>query len=286
VAAKQFDKDNNIIHGFVNTKAANPATTFTPLGGETEKQKLEMLSRGGVITPTNAYTAAPAAADISTIVKPDTMADIASRERLAQLGRAQSESHFQQGQNTPQYMETDSGIIALPKRLGAGQPITAMPVLGVGGQPIAGKQDSNVKKELMSIAQQRAAISGALADVEKNPDAFSFGRGLAGKMPFGETLAGRGETDAQTQSRAYVFNNVSKIINERAGAAQSAQELARLNSFLPADTDSPKQIVNKLKSFEKYLVDSESAVRGMKPINNMSPTKANAAKIVNFGDLK
>ena len=83
VAAKQFDKDNNIIHGFVNTKAANPATTFTPLGGETEKQKLEMLNRGGVITPTNAYTAAPAGADISTIVKPDTTADIQSREKIA-----------------------------------------------------------------------------------------------------------------------------------------------------------------------------------------------------------
>lgn len=164
-------------------------------------------------------------------------------------------------QNAPQYMETEQGIVALPKKLAKGQLPTATQVTGADGSPVGGKMDAGVKKELLSINQQRASIQGALKDVQENPDAFSFGRGVAGKMPFGETLAGRMETDEQTQARSYLFNNVSKVINERAGAAQSAQELARLNSFLPADTDSAKQIENKLKAFDAYLTDIETGTR-------------------------
>jgi hypothetical protein len=50
---------------------------------------------------------------------------------------------------------------------------------------------------------------------------------------------------------------VSRVINERAGAAQSAQEMQRLRSFLPADTDNDIQITNKLKGFQSYLADLE-----------------------------
>jgi hypothetical protein len=117
---------------------------------------------------------------------------------------------------------------------------------------------SEIRKELTSIDQQRSVIDGALKAVKDTPNAFSFARGaVAGVLPYGESLAGRTETPEQTQARAYVFNNVSRVINERAGAAQSAQEMQRLRSFLPADTDNAEQITNKLKGFQTYLQDLE-----------------------------
>ena len=117
---------------------------------------------------------------------------------------------------------------------------------------------SETRKELTSIDQQRSVIDGALKAVKDTPNAFSFVRGaVAGVLPYGESLAGRTETPEQTQARAYVFNNVSRVINERAGAAQSAQEMQRLRSFLPADTDNAEQITNKLKGFQTYLQDLE-----------------------------
>lgn len=117
---------------------------------------------------------------------------------------------------------------------------------------------SETRKELTSIDQQRSIIEGALKAVKETPGAFSFARGAAAAaLPFGESIVGRTETPEQTQARAYVFNNVSRVINERAGAAQSAQEMQRLRSFLPADTDNAEQIANKLKGFQTYLQDLE-----------------------------
>lgn len=142
------------------------------------------------------------------------------------------------------------------------------PVQGFSPKPAA--PNAAQQKELMSINQQRSIVNGALNAVTSTPGAFTFKRGVAGKLPFGETLAGRTETPQETQARAYVFNNVSRVINERAGAAQSAQELARLNSFLPADTDGPEQIKNKLNGFITYLNDIESGTRG-------KPTQAGGA---------
>lgn len=133
-------------------------------------------------------------------------------------------------------------------------------VQGYGPKPAA--PSASLQKELMSIGQQRSILNGALTAVQNTPSAFSFKRGLGGKLPFGESVAGRMETPDETQARSYVFNNVSRIINERAGAAQSAQEIARLNTFLPADTDGAEQIKNKLNGFNQYLNDLESGTKG------------------------
>lgn len=134
------------------------------------------------------------------------------------------------------------------------------PVQGYGPKPQA--PNAAQQKELMSINQQRSILNGALQSVDSTPSAFSFKRGVGGKMPFGESIAGRMETPEETQARSYVFNNVSRVINERAGAAQSAQELARLNTFLPADTDNAQQIKNKINGFNQYLNDLEAGTKG------------------------
>jgi hypothetical protein len=154
-----------------------------------------------------------------------------------------------------QVVETANGPMIVNTRTGQAQPIMA------GGQPLAPKLTSEQSKDITAINQQRSTIDGAIADVKANKTAFSFGRGLAQNVPYGESLAGRLETPAETETRAYVFNNVSSVIKERAGAAQSAQELQRLNSFLPATTDNADQIISKLNGFKKYLNDYEKGTR-------------------------
>lgn len=117
---------------------------------------------------------------------------------------------------------------------------------------------SETRKELTSIDKQRSIIEGGLNAVKNNPSAFGFVRGaVASALPYGESLMGRIETPEQTQARAYVYNVVSGVIHERAGTAQSAHEMKRLRSFLPADTDNAEQITNKLKGFQEYLQDLE-----------------------------
>jgi hypothetical protein len=168
---------------------------------------------------------------------------------------------------------------------------TATPLM-IDGQKIPPKLSSEQSKDITAINQQRATINGAIADVKANPTAFSFGRGLAQNAPYGESIAGRFEKPENTQARAYVFNNVSAVIKERAGTAQTAGELTRLNAFLPATTDNADQIIAKLEGFNQYLNDQEKGTRvptSKKPdapkLNSFA-SEADAQKAFSAGTLK
>ena len=155
-----------------------------------------------------------------------------------------------------QIYESSEGPLLVNTKAG-----TATQLMGADGKPLSPKLSSEQSKDITAINQQRATIEGAIADVTKNKSAFSFGRGIAQNVPYGESIAGRFEKPEDTQARAYVFNNVSAVIKERAGTAQSAQELSRLNSFLPATTDNADQIISKLNGFKQYLNDFEKGTR-------------------------
>ena len=155
----------------------------------------------------------------------------------------------------------------------------ATPINSAGGEPLPQKMTEAQRKEILSINQQNSVIDGALRLVEATPSAFSFRRGAMTKAgEVGETVAGRFDSPQETEARSAVFNIVSKVINERAGAAQSAQELARLRSFLPADMDNAEQIKNKLTGFKKYLADLETGSR-------QSPNVASAPGRQTFADM-
>jgi hypothetical protein len=163
-------------------------------------------------------------------------------------------------------VETGEGPMLVPKRGGAARPLT-----DASGKPLPPKLTDSQKKDINSVDQQREIIAGAIADVKANPTAFSLARGtatLSGTIP--ESIASRFDSDAERQSRAYVFNIVSKVINERAGAAQSKQELSRLRSFLPAETDNSDQVVSKLQAFDNYLRELR--------VGASKPAKASAQK--------
>jgi hypothetical protein len=169
---------------------------------------------------------------------------------------------------------------------------TATPLLGADGKPLSPKLNAEQSKEITSINQQKSVIGNALELVQQNPKAFSFARGAVVALPFGETLAGRTETAPETEARSAVFNIVSKVINERAGAAQSVQELKRLNAFLPSELDNAKKIQDKLKGFNNYLEELEKGVRApttkpfMPTSTNVFASEADAQKAFNEGKLK
>ena len=127
------------------------------------------------------------------------------------------------------------------------------------------KPTEKMKNDITSIQQQRGAISGALGAVQQRPGAFGVSPiNLAEQFggPIGAALAGWARNPQDTQARSFVLNNVSTIINERAGAAQSVQELARLRGFLPNETDSPEKVTAKFNAFLDYLDEREAATRG------------------------
>jgi hypothetical protein len=224
-----------------------------------------------------AGTKKPIQIDTGTAIEfrdPDDMSKVLQRIPKSQMPTA------------GQVVETANGPMIVNTRTGDAQPIMA------GGQAIPPKLSSEQSKDITAVNQQRATINGAIADVKANKSAFSFGRGLAQNVPYGESIAGRLETPAETETRAYVFNNVSSVIKERAGAAQSAQELQRLNAFLPATTDNADQIISKLNGFNKYLNDYEKGTRVSTvskpdaPKANSFSSEADVQKAISSGTLK
>jgi hypothetical protein len=136
------------------------------------------------------------------------------------------------------------------------------------------------EKELTKISKASNAINQALITLDTAPEnAFSFGRGFAtlgGEM--GESLASRKDTPEARNARYAVFNNVSNIIKERAGTAQSKSEKETLMKFLPNQFDSEPVIRSKLQEYQNYLEGQEQAVR-----NPNAPLKSASAAPASIG---
>lgn len=232
----------------LSTKEQLPKLQTNNIGGATVTQQFDPVSGRQL-----------GQSAIQNTQSPDNAASVAATMRGQNMtdARAREGNNIQREAARTQVVETPEGVMLIDKGTGQARPATA------GGRPLAGKPSAATEKELVGIRQQNAIIDGAIRAVDATPKAFSLGRGMAtmaGAVP--ESIAGRMDSDAERQARSYVFNNVSKVINERAGAAQSAQELARLRSFLPAETDNAAQIKSKLQAFKTYLGDMEQGTKG------------------------
>ena len=182
-----------------------------------------------------------------------------------------------------QYADTPNGPMIIDTRTAQGRPVM------VNGQPLPPKLSAEQSKDITSINQQRATIEGALQAVAANPTAFSFARGASQNLPYGESLAGKLDKPENAAARAYVYNNVSAVIKERAGQAVNAKEMQRIDSFMPAVTDNATQIKNKLDGFKTYLKDLEAGTR-MNPNvpmqgNMQAPSAGQGPKVVDFNSL-
>jgi hypothetical protein len=132
---------------------------------------------------------------------------------------------------------------------------------------VTGKPTTQMQNDLLGIRQQRGAIAGAVRAATANPKAFGFGQGAAEQFggELGAAMANWVREPQNSAARAFVLNNVSAIINERAGSAQSKQELDRLRGFLPSETDDVQKLGAKFNAFLDYLDEKEAATRGYSP---------------------
>jgi len=140
----------------------------------------------------------------------------------------------------------------------------AVPVFGAPAsvttqQVTKPKLTTSQENDMGSIRAQRATIQGAIDAVNKLPGAFGITKGLESKIPM---VSGKVLGPEAVTARSLVLNNVSSIITERAGAAQSAQELKRIEGFLPTTTDDAPTILAKLKAFNAYLDERENGIKG------------------------
>ena len=222
--------------------------------------KVQMVDNNGTITPWNTNTMAGPVGALSgaqPVTKVATPGEVLTDTRTRSEGAANRGVTIR-GQNMAdaragQTYDAERGLV-VDTRSGTAKPVMA------GGAPLGGKLSESAKKELQAIDAQANTIDKALESVKAAPKAFGMARGLAtmaGTVP--EALANSASSDANIQARSFVYNVVSKVINERAGAAQSAQELARLRAFLPAEVDDAEVIKSKLQGFKKYLAEQRKA---------------------------
>jgi hypothetical protein len=236
-----------------------------------DKPKLNFTNAGGRAgVGQDPFTGAEVSPGVPMTQSPDNKASTAvswANYNLAKQREAREAASEKRGPGGT--VDTERGIVIDPRSA------TARAVT-LDGKPLGQKPSASARKEVEEIDAQLASIAGAKSAAKETPSAFGFWRGVATRMGANaEALVGATDSEAETIARSYVFNNVSKIINERAGAAQSVQELARLRSFLPAESDRPDKIVQKLEAFERYLRDR----RGGYGAVTAAPASANVGTI-------
>jgi hypothetical protein len=202
-------------------------------------------------------------------------------------------------------METDSGLVALPKKLGAGQVPTGVPVMGADGQPLSKplKQvPASVNTAIIANSQAKNQLDRALKllrgenignPAEGGMQGDKAATGWKGMLP--QAILNRVDPSG-VATRAEIADIGSLKLHDRSGAAVTASESPRLMPFIPTASDDAVTVKKKLERL-KLEIDNESKAMGEfygkdqgyrapPTLESGSPAKANAAKIVNFGDLK
>lgn len=193
-----------------------------------------------------------------------------SSEGIQVRGQNMTERHFQANQNAPQYMETDAGLVALPKKLAPGQQPTGTPVMGADGQPLS--------KPLKAIPP---AVNGAIIQNTQSMNQIDRALALLDGKDVGDPAKGgqRGDKNA-TGAKAYlpqgILNRVdpkgvdaraeisdvgSLKIHDRSGAAVTISESPRLMPFVPLATDDAATVKKKLSRLRTELMNEGQALQ-------------------------
>jgi hypothetical protein len=185
--------------------------------------------------------------------------------------------------HAPQMVQTDQGMMMFDPNNRSFTPAMS------GGKPIMPPMDAGAKTDLRDINKQQTVVAGALQAVKNTPTAFGYKRGASGAL-LGESLSNRMETEAETEARSYVFNIVSKVIHDRAGASQTPTEIAKINRFLPNEFDNAKAIERKLNGFQTFLADEAKGVRTPFPAqagaNTPPPADKTSRKVEKEGTVQ
>lgn len=167
------------------------------------------------------------------------------------------------------------GVLLYNKKTGQTRPLgpgggtpTAEP--GPNGKPpplLPGKPSEAQRKNVALKSESLSQIDLALKALEAAPGAYggagNFAAAVAEKAggEIAQSALGRRYTTQEQSAKNLVSNVVSKIINERAGASLTLQEVLR-QSFLPKDTDSLEQARQKLADLRSLEASSYEAQSG------------------------
>lgn len=191
-----------------------------------------------------------------------TPGEVASN-RVAQGNLTLSRERLELDRNSPQYMQTDDGLIALPRRPGAG-PIVGRPVTGEDGQPfrpplkqIPPSANTAIVTNAQNLKRAQDALTlirgGTVGTAQGDPDAT----GWKGYLP--DAVLNRADK-AGVNARAAIGDLGSMIIHDRSGAAVTAAESPRLKPFIPLVTDSPEVAAQKLERFVQIYEQEAEAL--------------------------
>lgn len=216
---------------------------------------------------------------VSTATKTATPGELLTDARTRSEGaanRGQADRHFQAGQNAPQYMETDAGIVALPKKPQAGTSPVGTLVSGPDGQTL-GKPlkplPPSVNDAIIGNAQSLYTLDKALKLIGgKNVDSAkgdADATGWKGYLP--QSILNRIDASG-VDTRAEIADIGSLKIHDRSGAAVTISESPRLMPFIPNATDPPDVATRKLTRLkeealrmQKGLTETYSKEQGYKP---------------------
>jgi len=183
--------------------------------------------------------------------------------------------------NAPQYMVTDQGVVALPKRPKPGE-ITGSLVRGPSGEPLQKELKpipANINTAISTNDQTLKSIDEAIRLIKANPDAVGW-KGYAPNKILNET------NPEGVDARAAISNIGSLKLHERTGAAVTASEFPRLAPFIPLATDDAATVVKKLTQMrniaqgeQQNLTETYTREQGYRPspILKSKPASAPAA---------
>lgn len=116
------------------------------------------------------------------------------------------------------------------------------------------KVDPRYDIEFDKLLDAYDGVNRALEAVKKNPRAFGAQYGMASGMPyFGNMAKNQLLAEGETKARAAVFDATATKKHEIYGAALTGGEQIDANNFLPASSDSPEEIKEKLKNLQAQL---------------------------------
>lgn len=199
----------------------------------------------------------------------------------AAAGRGQAERHFQAGQNAPQYMQTDQGLVVLPKKLGAGEQPVGVPVMGAGGEPL-GKALKDIPVKVNEAIQANMKASNQLDRALTLLSGKDIGDPAKGGMKGDAAATGFKAylppsmldrlDPTGVDTRAEIADVGSMLVHDRSGAAVTISEYPRLAPFVPSAKDDATAAAKKLrrlnteiKADAEFLASTYSKEQGYKP---------------------
>jgi hypothetical protein len=242
--------------------ADDGSTQVLPFGA---KPDIQLENLGGVTRAIDRNTTQ----DGATFQRSMTPGETANHQIAAgNLGVARgnlqlSRERFNLDANSPQYMQTEGGIVALPKRPQPGAQLIGQPVIGQDGQslgPPLKAIPASANTAIMTNLQNLNRAQQALALVKGGQVGSAVGdqsaTGVKGYLPNG--LLNRID-GAGVDTRAAIADLGSLVIHDRSGAAVTAAESPRLMPFIPLATDDRATVEKKLKRFvEVYQQETEA----------------------------